>query len=159
MRIGFLILFAALGINSAFARSVYPENPDPKVTPGSFCKHPDQRRYPERIAYCRRDVSKSEKWEVINTYNRVLGYDIKREDRSQFKIDHLIPLCAGGSNEKDNLWPQHMSVYEITDPLEGVACEKMARGRLLQQRAVELIRRAKMHLDEAPAILEELESL
>lgn len=137
----------------------YPLNPDPRLTPGSFCERADYRRYPQRIAYCERHVSKSTKWQVIHTYNRELNYKIDSRERADYKIDHLIPLCAGGSNQTNNLWPQHRSVYVVTDPLEGVACEKMAAGRLRQQRAVELILRAKQNLHEAPQILRELQSL
>lgn len=155
-----VIFTLVLGFSALGARmGDYPMNPDPRLTPGSYCDHADSRRYPERIAYCERNVSKGTKWQVIHTYNRELNYRIDRNDRSEFKIDHLIPLCAGGSNQVDNLWPQHQSVYVITDPLEGVACEKMAAGRLQQRRAVELIRRAKQNLNEAPGILEELESM
>ncbi len=150
-----------MGISTfAFAAGTeFPSTPDPRLTPGSYCKSPDGHRYPERIPYCERQVSKGTKWKVIETYNRELNYDIDRGNRAQFKIDHMIPLCAGGSNEVSNLWPQHQTIYEITDPLEGIACEKMAAGRLQQKRAVELLVRAKLVLEEAPAILEILESL
>lgn len=144
---------------TSFAASHYPRNPDERLTPGSLCHRPDAHRYPERIPYCNRNVSKGEKWQVIEDYNEKLGYNIERRDRQQFKIDHLIPLCAGGSNESDNLWPQHESVYKITDELEGLACEKMAHGRLRQKDAVELILRAKHHLEEAPAIQAQIEAM
>lgn len=153
-----IALGICLSINS-FAASTYPLNPDPRLTPGSFCQHPDSHRYPQKIAYCERHVSKETKWNVIRTYNRELNYNIDSRDRGQFKIDHLIPLCAGGSNQLDNLWPQHSSVYNITDPLEPLICEKMAAGRLLQKRAIELLMRAKMHLEEAPAIYKIIENL
>ena len=79
-------------------------------------------------------------------------------DRMKFKIDHFIPLCMGGSNDKSNLWPQHESVYKITDPLEPAMCNKMAEGKLLQAEAIDLIKYAKQHLDEVPRILREIES-
>jgi hypothetical protein len=159
MRFGALTLSVLIVFcGQVFANSNFPLNPDEKMTPGSLCTHPDAHRYPERIAYCNRDVSKAEKWAVINAYNDA-GWRIDKRDRQQFKIDHLIPLCVGGSNEKDNLWPQHESVYVITDAMEGIACDKMAKGRLLQERAVELILRAKHHLEEAPEIQAELEAL
>jgi hypothetical protein len=143
---------------TASAQDSYPQNPILTVTPGSYCTHPDTYRYPEHIPYCNRDVKTGEKWKVINEYNK-LGFKIDDSNRNQFKIDHLIPLCMGGSNEIDNLWPQHQTVYVITDPLEGVACEKMADGKLLQKHAVELLMQAKMHLDQAPEILKELQAL
>lgn len=148
-----------VGFSTFASNGEFPRNPDAKLTPGSYCKHPDYHRYPEKIAYCERQVSKSTKWAVIHTYNRELGFEIDRQARHDYKIDHLIPLCAGGSNETDNLWPQHKTIYNITDPLEQIACEKMAAGRLLQNRAVEMLKRAKLHLEEAPAILKELERL
>jgi hypothetical protein len=144
--------------SQVWAASTYPTIPDDNLTPGSLCKRGSSRRYPERIPYCERGVSKGEKWEVIAAYNEI-GFRIERKDRQQFKIDHLIPLCAGGSNEPSNLWPQHRTVYDITDPLEGLACEKMAKGRLRQARAVELLLYAKHHLDEVPQVLALLQSL
>lgn len=137
----------------------FPLNPDPNLTPGSYCTHPNSYRYPERIPYCERNVSSGRKRQIIDEYNQKLGYSIVRSGRDQYKIDHFIPLCAGGSNNDDNLWPQHESVYSITDPLEGLICEKMAAGRLLQKRAIELLTRAKFHLDEAPQIQALIESL
>lgn len=137
----------------------FPIGPDHSTTPGEVCKNPDSYRYPEKIPYCSRKVDTSTKWKVIERYNTELGYHIDPKERSSYKIDHLIPLCMGGSNTESNLWPQHKSVYAITDPLEGPACEKMAAGKLLQKRAIELIREAKDNLDRAPAILKEIQSL
>jgi hypothetical protein len=80
-------------------------------------------------------------------------------NRGDFKIDHLIPLCAGGANSEENLWPQHKSVYAITDPLEPIVCQKMQDGKLLQADAVKLILQAKMHLEEVPAIIKQVKAL
>ncbi len=145
--------------SSVFAGGRFPTGPEISVTPGSLCDRPDSNRYPEGIAYCSRDVSSDLKWEIIREYDRDLGYQIEKTGRGEFKIDHLIPLCAGGSNEKENLWPQHKSIYKITDPLEPELCNKMAEGRLKQEDAVELILRAKQNLDQVPAILKHLRSL
>lgn len=153
-----LLLSAVLFSSFVFANANYPDNPDTKLTPGSLCTNPDSRRYPEKIAYCRRDVSSGDKWRVIENYNSA-GYHIDKGNRNQFKIDHLIPLCAGGSNEMSNLWPQHQTVYAITDPLEPLLCGKMAEGVLKQARAVEIVRYAKQHLDEVPAIIKQLEAM
>jgi hypothetical protein len=157
-RIVSFILVAIFSI-SAQAKSIYPKNPDPRLTPGSVCKQANYYRYPERIAYCNRNVDKSEKQQVIRNYEQQLGYRIDRGQRGSFKIDHLIPLCAGGSNEMDNLWPQHKTVYDITDPMEPLICEKMAEGRLKQARAIELIHRAKNDLSQVPQVMAELNSL
>ena len=147
----FTVLFSTL---AAFASSKnFPIGPDSDVTPGETCQHADTYRYPERIAYCERDVDSQLKKEIIAQYDSEFGYNIGGMPRNKFKIDHYIPLCMGGSNSRTNLWPQHESVYKITDPLEQQLCEKMAQGKLLQAEAIDLIREAKNHLDEAPDIL------
>lgn len=151
------VLFAAF---TAFAGSVsFPKGPNQELTPGDVCHNPDSYRYEERIAYCERDVDPKLKAQIIKQYDRELGYSVGSMPRGKFKIDHYIPLCMGGSNEAINLWPQHESVYKVTDPLEQVLCEKMADGRLLQAEAIDMIKRAKKNLDEAPMLLEKAESL
>ncbi|MNL19344.1 hypothetical protein D3C87_1405380 [compost metagenome] len=96
---------------------------------------------------------------IIRQYNTELGFDIRGNERGQFKIDHLIPLCAGGSNNQNNLWPQHETVYRHTDMIEQVACEKMAEGLIRQKDAVALILEAKHDLTKAAGILKELQDL
>lgn len=131
----------------------FPIGPDHRMTPGSVCTRPTEYRYPERIKYCRRDVETRLKREIIRLYDQNFGYQVGRMNRQDFKIDHYIPLCMGGSNDPDNLWPQHKSVFVHTDMLEQVMCEKMAAGRLLQAQAIHLIREAKNNLSQAQQIL------
>jgi hypothetical protein len=149
-------LLALFSSAICLAGGSFPASPDPKLTPGSLCEKQSELRYPERIKYCNRHVSSSTKYDIIDTYDQILGYSIGDMPRGQFKIDHYIPLCMGGSNERDNLWPQHESVYRFTDRLEQVACERMAQGKLLQADAIALIRRAKADPAQAPAITEDL---
>lgn len=131
----------------------FPTGPNEYLTPGKLCDKPSTHRYPQQIAYCDRDVSFATKEALIARYDRELGFHIESMDRRDFKIDHFIPLCAGGSNDSSNLWPQHKSIYEITDPVEPLICDKMASGRLKQVEAVRLITRAKMHLEEVRDIM------
>lgn len=153
----FQIVFLLLSVT--FATPQYPTNPDASMTPGQLCEHPDSYRYKERIPYCHRNVSKKTKNELVRSYDRELGYRIGKMNRREFKIDHYIPLCMGGSNDPSNLWPQHHTVYEITDPVEQIACEKMAENKLLQAQAIEYIRTAKSDFSKIPDILVELEAL
>lgn len=141
-----------------WAQGNFPTGPDATLTPGALCNSASQIRYPERIKYCKRDVSGGEKAQIFKAYDQI-GYRTRSMDRQQFKIDHYIPLCAGGSNSEDNLWPQHESVYVITDKLEELVCIKMSEGRLSQKRAIEYIKRAKNNLDEAPGIEDEVRGL
>jgi len=145
----FLCLFVSI---SAWAGAGFPTSPDPRLTPGSLCHDPDKYVYPEHIPHCERAVSTKTKILVIKKYDR-LGYGVGSMERNQFKIDHYIPLCAGGGNSPDNLWPQHESVYEITDPMDSLVCQKMARGKLKQAEAVQLIQTGKADLSRVPQII------
>lgn len=143
----------------AFAQPKFPENPNPSLTPGKLCEHADEFRYPERIPYCRRNVTPQTKDKTIVTYDSKLGFEIKKMDRREFKIDHLVPLCAGGSNDESNLWPQHETVYAVTDPLEPAICEKMAEGKLKQAEAMRLVLKAKQDLSQVEGVLNYIQSL
>lgn len=144
---------------AGFAADAFPTNPNPSLTPGSTCTDPDELRYPEHIKYCERDVDTSLKRAIIQQYDSELHYRIGQLNRADFKIDHYIPLCMGGSNHQNNLWPQHKSVFEVTDMLEQVSCEKMAQGKLRQADAISIIKRAKNDLVEAPRLLEQVRNM
>ncbi len=139
-----LILCSSLFASVEY-KAEYPQGPLADLTPGSLCDRPDAYRYAERVPYCNRDVDSSLKAEIFQEY-RNEGFRLDPSQRSSYKIDHLIPLCAGGSNREDNLWPQHKSVYEITDPLEPAACDAMKAGKIKQAEAVKLILAAKRDL-------------
>jgi hypothetical protein len=154
-----LIFFAILSTLSAHAGSKsYPLAPDPKLTPGSLCTSPDRYRYPEQIPYCERNLNSFAKEHIFITYRKELGFGLSG-DRANFKVDHFIPLCAGGSNNDDNLWPQHISISKVTDPLESMGCEKLGKARLTQKELIDLIVKAKLNLKEAPKVLRYLRSL
>lgn len=156
---GFALFVAVLFVSTlSHAGGNFPKGPDAALTPGALCDRPDTYRYPEKIKYCERDVSTGTKAGIFQKYDQ-LGYRTRTMKRQLFKIDHYIPLCAGGSNEVKNLWPQHESVYQVTDQLEALICEKMAAGRLKQKDAVELIVQAKNNLDQVREITDHVRSL
>lgn len=160
MKLMTVVLGLVLNFNLALAANpAYPQNPHPSLTPGALCNSRSTLRYPERIPYCDRDVSGDRKDLVVERYDANFGYQIERMGRRNFKIDHYIPLCMGGSNDETNLWPQHPSIYAITDPLEQALCDKMALGLLKQVDAVRLIKEAKNNLSRASAILESVRSI
>lgn len=154
-----LLSFLLMNISMAGERVRYPKSPDLAETPGKLCSNPTAQRYPEQIAYCERDVDTYTKNAIIQKYDSMFGFRITSMDRADFKIDHLIPLCAGGDNGEDNLWPQHKSVYLITDPLEPLVCEKMQQGKLKQADAVKLILEAKTHLELVPSIMKKIRKM
>lgn len=153
----FFFLSVLLVSSLSFAMERFPQSPDPNLTPGALCNDPDQYRYPEKIKYCERRVSSSTKGEVFRRYDQI-GYRTREMKRQNFKVDHFIPLCMGGSNEVKNLWPQHQSVYRITDHLEAELCELMAEGKLLQREAIALLTKVKMDLSMAEEVEDAVES-
>lgn len=156
----FLLLSLTLFSSLTFAYGPgFPTTPNSQLTPGKLCDQPSGYRYPEHIAYCERNVTYDTKEILIKNYDKRLGYRIETMNRLDFKIDHFIPLCAGGSNDPVNLWPQHRSVYEVTDPVEPLLCQKMLEGKLSQADAVKLIMRAKMDLSQVPIVMKTLNSL
>lgn len=133
---------------SAFA-DVYPTTPIKTVTPGALCQEPDSHRYAEQINYCERDVDSKMKKAVIKLYMAEMpGFAITVETRHEYKIDHFIPLCMGGANKIENLWPQHMSVYRYTDIIELNLCIDLEAGNITQAQAVAKMRFAKFHITE-----------
>ena len=155
-----MLIYLVLITSTAFGYGPdYPVGPNPQLTPGKLCNSPTTYRYAEHIAYCERDVTYETKEHLIHQYDQQLGYHIENFNRDDFKIDHYIPLCAGGSNDVSNLWPQHKSVYEITDPVEPLVCKKMAEGKLKQADAIQLIVRAKNNLNQVGDVLKILNSL
>lgn len=121
----------------------YPRWPDASITPGATCSHADSTRYPERIKYCDRDVEPQLKVRIFAFYDQRLGFHTQALPRGDFKIDHLIPLCMGGGNEQTNLWPQHETIYTLTDPIEPYLCGLLARGQLKQVEVMKIIRDVK----------------
>lgn len=156
---GFALFVSMLVVSTvSHAGGNFPMGPDAALTPGALCERADTYRYPEHIKYCERDVSTDTKGGIFQKYDQI-GFRTRSMKRQAFKIDHYIPLCAGGSNDVKNLWPQHESIYEITDKLEALICEKMAAGRLKQKDAVDLIMQAKNNLDQVRQITAHVNSL
>ncbi len=137
----------------------FPTNADEKLTPGVRCKRPDSKRYPEKINYCERRVSTSLKDRVIRDYDKQLGFDVEDISRNKIKIDHYIPLCMGGDNDKTNLGPQHEAIYTQTDPLENKLCLALSRGLITQDEAIDQMMTGKAHIDEVKTLLNQVDNL
>lgn len=137
----------------ALAEGKFPMGPVASMTPGELCNESPVRRYPENIVYCERNVDTQLKNQIIKMYDVNFGYSIRSMRRGDFKIDHFIPLSIGGSNNIENLWPQHKSVYGITDDLEQMLFDKISAGKIKQDDAIRVIREGKLHLEKVPDLL------
>ena len=136
--IALLILTASGGQVLAF-----PLTPDPHATGGDLCDTGNsdfkEFRYEERIPYCDRNVSSGVK-------NRVYeAYGIPRKCRKEYTIDHFIPLAIGGSNEAENLWPEHKNLKATRLSLESDVYYDLRAGRITQVQAIELVTHEKLN--------------
>lgn len=83
------------------------------------CGHARENR--GRMTAARRD-------EVLKRYGLPAG------THSNYEIDHLIPLCLGGSDDPSNLWPQPRRALEESwnaeakDRLERRMCDMVCEG-------------------------------
>jgi hypothetical protein len=120
----------------AAARAV--TSPIQSLTPGVFCTSESSDfsgyYYDEKIARCDRNVGAAEKKEVAANYNIV-----SKDDWSEYEFDHLIPLCAGGSNDEENIWPQPIDEAHEKDKIENSVCSEMRAGAMTQAEAVQKI--------------------
>ena len=91
------------------------------VKPDEACGHAREHRGPMFSA--RRD-------EVLKRYGLPPG------THPDYEIDHLIPLCLGGSDDLSNLWPQpRRSIEEkwnaeAKDRLERLICNMVCDGQI-----------------------------
>ena len=129
----------------------YPISPDENMTPGKLCEN-GKPRYAQQITYCERNVSSGEKNAIIADYDQELGYKIRTMNRGDFKIDHFIPLSIGGSNDVENLWPQHKSVYAYSDKLELLLFQAMEADKIKQMDAIRVIKECKTELTKCSGL-------
>lgn len=106
-------------------------------THGHFCTENDPDfdgyRYKEQIPHCTRNVTTERKIDIC------LRDGV--EDRTEFTVDHIIPLALGGSNDDSNLWCQHQSI--AVTPLEYQMFKELDAGTTTQEMAIETILNAK----------------
>lgn len=151
-----VLCFALLVSGFTQADERFPDGPHHEITPGKLCDSPSEHRYSERIAYCERNVSSDTKKAIIAEYDQKFGYKIRTMPRADFKIDHLIPLSVGGSNDVENLWPQHKSIYAYSDKIESYVSELMRSGRIKQTEAIAAVVDCKLELKRCADIESEL---
>ena len=133
MKMFFTALVSVLFMDCAWSST----QPDWTKTPGILCSSHDTNfsnyDYPEHIARCARNIGNDEKLQVAT------AYQVPQADWLQYEFDHLIPLCAGGSNSPQNLWPQPLDQAHIKDKLEFEICIAMKNGTMTQAQAVQKV--------------------
>ncbi len=126
--------------------------PDPALTPGVLCTSTDPDfkdfEYPAKVARCNRNISDTEKTEVAKNYG-----NIPRADWPKYEFDHYMPLCAGGSNSPQNLWPQPIAEAKQKDVVEVEVCTGLRAGTMTQDQALQKIHDwfAKFSSNRTPA--------
>lgn len=137
-------LTAILNLSPAQAanRVPAPLTPD-QTTTGTLCtpKDPDfkEYRYAEKIPYCERNVSRSLKDRVYD------HYQIPSRCRHQYTVDHFYPLALGGSNDRENLWPEHVAIKRSRQNLETRLFAAMRAGQISQEAALREIEENKLN--------------
>lgn len=154
-----IFLFQSVAFAGGGNGGRFPVGPELDQTPGVVCTTPTAKRYPEQIDYCDRNVSGGLKNSIIAKYDQKYGYQIEKMPRGDFKIDHFIPLSIGGANDEGNLWPQHKSVYVITDPIELELSVLISAGKIKQADAIRAIKEVKLDLSKADSVMSYLKGL
>jgi len=131
-------VFVFLGLLSLSSTSIGATSPNPNLTPGALCTSQDPNfsgyAYPEKIARCNRNVNDVEKNQVAQNYG-----SIPKDQWPQYEFDHLIPLCAGGSNDIHNIWPQPIAEAHEKDVLENDICGGLRAGTMTQAEALKKV--------------------
>jgi hypothetical protein len=66
----------------------------------------------------------------------LIRYGLTAGAHPDYEIDHLIPLCLGGSDDFSNLWPQPRRTIEpkwnaeAKDRLERLLCDMVCNGQI-----------------------------
>ena len=96
-------LFSVILIASALAAPAlaFDTRPDPNSTEGSVRIDGHSRELAcDRAKNHRGPMTADRRDEVL------LRYGLPTGTHPDYEIDHLIPLCLGGSDDFSNLWPQ-----------------------------------------------------
>jgi hypothetical protein len=112
--------------------------PNNNFTPGVLCTESDpdfdKLDYAEKIARCKRNVNEEKKMEIAHNYG-----DIPKSEWHNYEFDHLIPLCAGGSSDARNIWPQPITEAHEKDKIEDEVCAGLRKGTMTQDEAVQKV--------------------
>lgn len=108
--------------------AIFASSPDPVLTPGKVDASVTKEVICSTRTRDRRKVTKKMRIEVARRYG--VPYD-----SGKFETDHRAPLCAGGANDIENLWPQPWSEAREKDKIEVRTCRQLCRGEITLEQA------------------------
>lgn len=98
-----------------------PAIPDPHFTPGAIDATATTLQICEpgysRAHRMPRGSAEYDRWLAV-----MRAYRIPAAERHNYELDHLVPLCLGGADVTENLWPQKWSEAREKDDIERRAC-------------------------------------
>jgi hypothetical protein len=113
--------------------------PDPTLTPGAV-------RSADAGEICATDTRALRHWSRERDDRIMEEYGLPTGPHPTVEIDHLIPLCLGGSDDDKNLWPQPRRLpepqwnAERKDDLEAKLCQMVWNGEIAVTEAQQSIR-------------------
>lgn len=132
-------IFTFVLLNFVMSQTVFSMSvPNPQFTTGVLCTPTDADfkgfDYPSKVARCNRNIGSIEKEEVAKNYG-----NIPQSEWVNYEFDHYMPLCAGGSNNPQNLWPQPIAEAKQKDIIEVQVCSALKAGTLTENQALQKI--------------------
>jgi hypothetical protein len=123
-----IILLASAVAGPAFAFDI---RPNPNLTSGSV-------RIDGHDVHLTCGHSKAHRGSMSHTrrHEILMRYGLPPGMHPDYEIDHLIPLCLGGSDDSSNLWPEPRRSIEpkwnaeAKDRLERLLCDMVCSGQL-----------------------------
>lgn len=123
-----LTRFLAPLLLSSSLLAASPERPDPKLTPGEVFNVTKERVCSPRYATNARHVTREMKRATFRRYH------VKYFPHA-YQVDHLIPLCLGGRNSLENLWPEPIDRALESDKVERRLCHEVCAGEISLEEA------------------------
>ena len=107
-----MITALALSLTACATAAAALELPNASMTPGAIASS-------DPVVVCQYGYASAHRNVAYAVRDRVYNeYGIPRGQRKGLRIDHLIPLETGGSNDERNLWPQPLAESRVKDRVE-----------------------------------------
>lgn len=110
------------------------KQPNSLLTPGIRLEISEKEVCQSGYAKKIRNTSQKTKNETFERYN------IPKEERKNYVIDHLISLKLGGSDTIFNLWPQPKEEGKLKDRVEWMLSKEVCDGNLDLKEAQKIIK-------------------